>query len=294
MGQLPAAVTSVKQPRNEYDGLARVDYNLTSHHAIDVRTYITNADDFTSNSSASGIGVPAYEIDNNSAGIYSGNVGDTWVVRSSMLNVLRFGYKRYNYTIVPTDTTTGKDLGANFVQRGYPVLPRIEAASNRFTLGSNNSPFSYSVNANYETDDSFSWTLGNHNLQFGAQFLSLDYIHRFDQEPMLEAQDQNTGLSTADFLFGLPENDHRRQHHEHLSQAACVLFLCAGRLARDQPPDAESWPALRASVQLVSARWAIHHVHSWVSIEGLSAGAVEHRLPGRSRHQQRHRGNADP
>ena len=205
-GTLPQAVTSAKQPRNEYDGLARIDYNLNSHHTIDARAYITNVDDYTSNSSASGIGVATYEIDNNSGGIYSGNVGDTWVVRSNMLNVARFGYKRYNYTINPTNTTTGIALGANFVQRGYPVLPRIEAASNRFTLGSSNSPYSYSVNANYETDDSFSWTLGNHNLQFGAQFLSLDYIHRFDQEPVLEAEDQNTGLSTADFLFGLSEN----------------------------------------------------------------------------------------
>jgi len=204
-GTLPQAVTSAKQPRNEYDGLARIDYNLNSHHTIDARTYITNADDYTSNSSASGLGVATYEIDNNSAAILSGNVGDTWVVRSNMLNVARFGYKRYNYTIVPTNTTTGVELGANFVQRGYPVLPRIEAASNRFTLGSNNSPYSYSVNANYETDDSFSWTLGNHNVQLGAQFLSLDYIHRYDEEPVLEAQDQNTGLSTADFLFGLPQ-----------------------------------------------------------------------------------------
>jgi hypothetical protein len=205
-GQLPYAVTSAKQPRNEFDGLGRIDYVLNSKHTIDARTYITNSDDYTSNSSASGLGVPTYEIDNNSAGIDSGNIGDTWVVRSNMLNVARFGYKRYNYTIVPTDTTTGVQLGSNFVQRGHPVLPRIEAAESRFTLGSANSSYSYSVNANYETDDSFSWTHGNHNFQFGAQFLSLDYIHRNDEEPVLESQDQNTGISTADFLFGLPED----------------------------------------------------------------------------------------
>jgi hypothetical protein len=204
-GQLPYAVTTAKQPRNEYDGLIRFDYALGHGHTLDSRGYITNADDYTSNSSASGVGVPTYEIDNNAGGISSGNVGDTWVVRPNVLNVLRFGYKRYNYNIVPTDTTTGQDLGANFIQRGYPVLPRIEAAESRFTLGSANSPRSFSVNSNYELDDNLTWTAGNHVLQFGAQYLNLDFIRRSDEEPILESQDQNTTLSTADFLFGLPE-----------------------------------------------------------------------------------------
>lgn len=204
-GALPYAVTSAKQPRNEYNGLARLDYQLGHGHSLAMRTYLTNVDDYTSNSSASGLGVPTYEIDNNSGGITSAAVDDTWVARPNLLNVVRFGYKRYNYTIVPTNTTAGAMLGANFTQRGYPVLPRIEAASNRFTLGSTNSPYSYSVNAGYQTDDNVTWTKGNHVLQFGAEYLDLDYIHRYDQEPTLEAQDQNTGLSTADFLFGLPQ-----------------------------------------------------------------------------------------
>ncbi len=203
-GVLPYAVTSKKQPRNEYDGLLRFDYVAGHNHTLDARTYITNVDDFTSNSSASGVGVPTYEVDNNFGGIYSGSVGDTWVLSPNTLNVLRFGYKRYNYTITPTDPTQATDLGIALVQRGHPVLPRVEAASNRFTLGSSNSPYSYSVNANYELDDQYTWTHGNNVFQFGAQYLNLDYIHRYDFEPVVEAEDQNTGYTIGDYLFGLP------------------------------------------------------------------------------------------
>lgn len=203
VGQLPFAVSQAKQPRNDWNGLARIDLNLPWRHTIDARLYMTAADDFTSNSSTSGEGVANYEIDNNIGGITSGNIGDTWVLRSNMLNVARLGYRRYNYTINPTDPTTGKDLGSNFTQPGHPFLPRYEA-SDRFTLGSSNSGYSYSLNAGLQFDDNFTWTHGNHNAQFGVQILDLDYIHRYDFEPVIEAEVQNTTISTADFLFGLP------------------------------------------------------------------------------------------
>jgi len=203
--QLPSAFVTANQPKNDQQGFARVDYPGLGHgHTLDARIFVTNANDFTSNSSSNGTGVSTYEIDANSGGIYSGNIGDTWVLRSNMLNVLRLGYKRYNYTIVPTDTTTGKDLGSNLTQRGYPVLPRFEA-TNRFTVGSNNTPHSYSVNGGFEADDNFTWTRGNHNLQFGAQYLDLQYVHNYDTEPIVEAGVQNTTASVADFLFGLPQ-----------------------------------------------------------------------------------------
>ena len=128
-GILPQAVSSAKQPRNEYDGLVRVDYNLTSHHTIDARTYITNADDYTSNSASSGMGVSNYEIDNNSAGIYSGNVGDTrWWWPSLNVSALRL------QTLVTTTSyfqptprpacSWAPELRATWL----PALPRIEAA----------------------------------------------------------------------------------------------------------------------------------------------------------------------
>lgn len=201
----PQTNSTAKQPRNEWDGLARVDFNL-GRHTIDARFYVTNANDTTSNSATaagSAPGVATYEQASNTGGIYAGNIGDNYVVTPTMLNNLRIGYKRYNYTIYPLDHTTWQDLGGNLYQPATTdSLPKIEI-TNRFTVGSNNSTYSFTVNENTELDESFLWTHGNHNFQFGAQYLYLQYLHRWDATPFLESEQEYTQAGAADFLAGL-------------------------------------------------------------------------------------------
>jgi hypothetical protein len=200
-GAPPQALSTANQPRNDYNGMARIDWNL-QHHTLDAHFYMTSVNDITSNSVSQGQGIANYELDRNTGGIAFGGIGDTWVVNANALNVLRVGYKRYNYDITPTDPTTLQTLGSALVQPGTPSLPRLEA-TNQFTLGSANSGKSYTLNANYEISDNFSWAHGSHNLQFGAEYLELQYIHRFDQVPFIEAEQQNTETSLGDFLLGL-------------------------------------------------------------------------------------------
>jgi outer membrane receptor protein involved in Fe transport len=200
-GAPPQALSTARQPRNDYNGLARIDATF-GHHTLDARYYITNVNDLTSNSISQGQGIANYEQDLNTGGLTFAGVGDTWIINSSTLNVLRAGYKRYSYNIFPTDPTTLQTLGANLVQPGTPSLPRLEA-TNQFTLGSANSGQSYTLNANYDISDDVSLTRGNHNIQFGAQYLELFYTHRFDQVPFIEAEQQNTETSLGDFLLGL-------------------------------------------------------------------------------------------
>ncbi len=197
------AITRANQPRNDQEGLARVDLNL-GRHTLDARIYITNVNDFTSNSiNSSDLGIANYAQSFNSAGIYFGSVGDTWVVRPNILNVARIGYKRYSYHILPSDPTTWNSLGASLnLPYTIPSLPEIEA-TDRFTLGSPNSGYSYTLTSNYEFDDNLSITKGAHNLQVGAQFLSIDYIHRFDQVPFIQTEQQQTEDEIGDFLLGL-------------------------------------------------------------------------------------------
>jgi len=195
-------LSTAKQPKNDQNGLARVDWNL-SRHTIDARFYVTNVNDQTANAVTATSSSPSgYEPDNNAAGIYDGNIGDTWVLTPSLLNVARVGYKRYNYTTLPTDPTTLITLGSNANDPGVPELPRF-AASGRFSLGSTSSAYSYNVNASFEVDDNVSYTRGNHNIQFGGQYLYLQYIHRFDQVPYLSSNGSYTGVGITDFTFGL-------------------------------------------------------------------------------------------
>jgi hypothetical protein len=189
------------QPRNDQEGLARVDFSL-GRHSVDARFYVTNVNDITSNSVSSGGGVASYEPDLNVAGLYAGLIRDAWVVTPNLLNTMRAGYKRYTYIILPTDLTTMSQMGANYSQPGHPSLPKLEA-TDRFTVGSPNSGYSNTVTANVEFDDDLSWTHGNHNFQFGGEFLNLYYLHRFDQVPFFESEQQNTEVSVADFELGL-------------------------------------------------------------------------------------------
>ncbi len=148
------------------------------------------------------------------------------MITPNILNVGRAGYKRYTYIIIPTDRTTLADLGANYAQPGHSFLPKMEATG-RFTVGSANSGDSYTMTANEELDDSLTWTHGNHNFQFGVQFLDLDYVNRFDQVPFFESEQQYTETSASDFCWA--SNTARRLGTRRtLRRSRCALYVCAG------------------------------------------------------------------
>jgi len=196
-------LTGAKQPRNDQNGLARIDWNLSPRHIIDARFYVTNVNDVTANSVSPNSNSPAtYDEDSNVAGIYSGNIGEKWVATPNLLNELRVGYKRYTYKTIPLDPTTLADLGSNVTVPGHPTLPRL-AASGYFNLGSNSSAYSYNVNASSEIDDNVTWQHGHHAIQFGGQVVDLQYIHRFDQPPYIQSNGSYTGFGIVDFTMGL-------------------------------------------------------------------------------------------
>lgn len=202
---LPVLNMTANQPRNDWDGLARVDFIL-GRHTVDARFYVTNVNDVTSNSATNAGAAPGianYEQNFNSGGIYYGNVGDTLVVTPNLLNVFRVGYKRYGYEIFPSDQTTIQSLGSSIYQPAVvPSLPQIEV-QNRFKVGSSNSTWSWTVNEDEEVDDSLSWTHGNHSFQAGAQYLHLQYLHRFDSTPTLTFGLSYTESDASDFMAGL-------------------------------------------------------------------------------------------
>jgi hypothetical protein len=131
--------TVANQPRNDQNGFARADLNL-GRHTLDARFYVTNVNDLTQNSiSATSQGEANYNLDYNSAGIYFGNLGDTWILKSNLLNIFRVGYKRYSYTIAPKDPTTFQALGAaNLIQYGRQtrLTPTMSTQISRLTTPS--------------------------------------------------------------------------------------------------------------------------------------------------------------
>jgi hypothetical protein len=200
------AVSQAPSPKNDQNLLVRGDYQL-AHHSIDARYYWTSVNDMLAKSTAYGTGVASYEIDRDTGGIEFGDIGDTWVIRSNLLNIFRADYKRYTYNIMPTDPTTLSTLGADFVTpTTVPTLPEI-LVNGDFALGAGGMGLTNSVNENVELLDTLSWSKGTNNFQFGADFLRLQYVYKADTVPYLEFGSQHTGSFAADYLMGLTETE---------------------------------------------------------------------------------------
>jgi hypothetical protein len=202
-GGIPGLVDASKQPRRDLNVLGRIDYHLNERHTLDARYNLIYANDATApgvNSSSQGIS--SYEIDKNHSASNYGNIGDTWVVTPNILNVLRIGYKRYTFNTPPSDPSTLNTFGGNFVEVGPPVMPVI-SASNEYSFGSTSQALSNVVNENIEVLEQISWTKGNHSLQFGANFLRLQYLNNSYFPGTLSFSSTYTGVSFADEATGL-------------------------------------------------------------------------------------------
>lgn len=200
---LPYAVSQTLQPRNDYDGMARVDWNL-GRHTIAARYYKTSVDDLTANGVNAGVGVASYEVNYNSGGIDYGNIDDTWVISGNLLNTIRVAYKRYVYDVAPTDTSSLSSLGAKYTDPNRPALPAISVTT-RFNVGTATSNYIHSVNENVQVDDSLNWTIGKHNIQIGGEYLRLQYLRQYDQQPSFIFNNAYSFVPMADFLLGLPQ-----------------------------------------------------------------------------------------
>lgn len=207
------AVTATAQPRNDRNGLLRIDWEATSKHRIDARYNMINADDLTAPgvSSSTSVGVASFERNANHAVSNYGNIGDTWVVTPNIVNVLRLGYKRYTTAHVPTDNRTWNTFGGNFVEPGVAVMPVI-SVSGQFSLGSSSQANASVVNENIEVLEQLSWTKGNHNYQFGANLLRLQYLNNTDYPGTLSFGTSYSGLSYGDFAMGLLNSVRANSH----------------------------------------------------------------------------------
>ncbi|MDE1162191.1 MAG: carboxypeptidase regulatory-like domain-containing protein [Acidobacteriaceae bacterium] len=197
-------VSQAPLPRNEKNFTVRGDWIVTSHHTIDMRYNMINSDDLLASgvSSSTSLGIAGVVPSRDHALSNFGNIGDTWVITPNILNVLRLGYKRYSFASPPADNTTWNDLGGNFTEPGTPTLP-VVSASNQYTLGNTGQANATVINENIEGYDQISWTRGSHQLQFGVNYLRLQYLNRTDYPGSLSFSSTFTGFSYADEAMGL-------------------------------------------------------------------------------------------
>ena len=197
------AVTTANRPTGDKNLLLRGDYHPADRHSFDVRyDYINSTASGSLGVNSSSLGVAPYAILAQGAKSNFANLGWTWVMTPNLLNRLRFGYKRFEATQLPTDHRTLADFGGNFIEPGIPTLPSFNF-SNEFSLGSTSQGYQDHINENIELAENMTWTKGNHTVQGGFSFLRLQYLTRQDYPGSIAFSSTYTGVSFADGLLGL-------------------------------------------------------------------------------------------
>jgi len=194
-------VTTYPSPQNNDNYLTRIDYNL-GRHTIDGHYNYNLAQQ-----SNFGGQVPTYLPLSNEGRSHNVAVGDTFLIRPSLLNEARFGFNRFRASIANNAGFSLADLGSKFPEVG-PKIPPALAISGRVTLGNNSTVDSYQLNEAFQFNDNLTWTKGNHTIKTGFEMLKLRYSTSSFFESMGDFAFGGgiTGNAAADFLLGKAES----------------------------------------------------------------------------------------
>lgn len=182
-------------------GMGRLDWHF-GKHTIDGRYIVLNttANSHTTSTNA----IPQYEVLEQFARTQTVSLNDTWIIKPSVLNVIRLGYNRFYGTSEPTDPTSLNSLGSKFLVLGKPDLPAFTVNS-RMILSSNSTDEQKNVDGSIDVVDNVSLLKGNHSIQTGVEYLRLQYLNRsyFYTMGQFTFTGTYTGNSMADYVLGL-------------------------------------------------------------------------------------------
>ncbi len=146
-------------------------------------------------------------------------IGETHIIRPSLVNDARVGYNRIQDFLSPfvTDNVNSQfGLGGIPTQAGVTGLPSI-SISGFATLGEATFLPNYKISETITAQDHIAWTLGRHFIKLGGDYRwvrswfkissaargSYSFSGAFTQNPQRTA---GTGSGLADFLLGIPAN----------------------------------------------------------------------------------------
>jgi hypothetical protein len=217
----PCGTYNYQTPVNfdENQGLARIDYHLSSHNTIFGRYFITNWSQQPGKPEMLPSGQPdllIQSIDGASDRVQSLTLGDTYLIGTSMVNSFRLtGNRSRNFT-VQNSTLSLADL---FAEAGVPAgnigdiyqlgPPKFATYMTGFQtvpglFGLFNSIPNLQPYNTIEVSDDFSLTRGAHQLSFGMEFINLrafatNYLLNQGQ---FNFDGRRTGSTLRDFLMG--------------------------------------------------------------------------------------------
>ncbi len=187
---------------SEQFGVAKIDWQLNQKHTVFGRYLVTHSfqpPSFTDNDPLSILNASPDNLVNSIA------LGDTWVLNPSTINTLHFDFNRAAINKPEIFLFSAADLGVNMTPPPIPSNPYITVTGALYSAGAN-SFAAFLPTQSHQIADDFSLLRGNHQLQFGV-----DYIRPIQNGTFLGTSGgsfnftgQITGLPMADFLLGAP------------------------------------------------------------------------------------------
>lgn len=158
------------------DGINEGSYTFASPNPVHLNTYIARLDwvpndkhrifargNFQKDTTAFPVQFPgqppSHFLEDNSKGM---TFGDTWVIKTNMVNDVRYGYVRQGYGDIGPGT-------GDYVDFRFLSTPTSEDRTVVTSVPVNN------------VIDNMSWTKGNHTLQFGANWRLIHQNHHSDE-----------------------------------------------------------------------------------------------------------------
>jgi carboxypeptidase family protein/TonB-dependent receptor-like protein len=183
----------------------RIDYQLSPANSVLARYLRTNTDRITPP-----ITTPSAQ--EAKATLQDFMTSDTQLFGSHAINVARFASNRIFANPAVTSGLENSDFGIN-VPNTNPAAQGLASigVTGFFTLGDPQQPFVNRVNQVFEISDDFTWSLGRHQMKFGADVQHQHMVIAFINRPNGDFTFSGswTGNALADFLLGLPSQFRR-------------------------------------------------------------------------------------
>ena len=156
--------TSQPSTSDSDQGLAKVDYQLTSAHKLSGTFFLMKGATFQPFGGVSQI--PNYGTANDTLDQANAVLSEDWIASPALLNNFRFGYTRRLPRSTTPISTSWKDFGSKVTLGSDPPLPPQIFVNGRWTMGTfGNTDF---LEHSFSWSDTLTWVRGGHSVKAGS------------------------------------------------------------------------------------------------------------------------------
>lgn len=188
--------------QTEAMGVAKLDWQRSEKHSINVRPFVTNLDTPSTYDGKNVLTANSYAMNFR---VLSLALGDTYLVSNSMVNSFHFGINRSNAIKIPDQPGfSWLGFGVNAPYQPTPNPRFMISGGNGYSFESAAAVTTDHGGPNFNITDDFTWARGKHQIAYGATYnhVLLNYASGTNAGGTFAFNGQTTTLGMADFMLG--------------------------------------------------------------------------------------------